>query len=398
MAKRTKRTVVTTEEAGGDSGDELALPGEDLPVNQGTLASELDVIEELKVLVDDDVAKYSVSRIPTKPGERGGYCTQYAKGDLSGDTIRETWGGGRYTIRALDGRGKYLKVVQVDIMDAPKSATPTAAAAGGDAVTVKDLIALFAGMQRPSGDSEALKAMLASQSEMIKGLMSRPEPKGPSITDILAIMKAGEAKGDGPVEMLLRGITLGKELGGEGGGEGDWLSLAGKGLDALKPILANLPNRAAPPTAPQLPPPATLPPGAPPAAAAPPPGNGAAPQPKPQARVANPMLRQLNWLTAQVKGLVFQANRQSNPALYAALVADNLPAFISAADLRARLDQPDALKQLAQLDARVLQHAEWFEQFRLAMLTRLAPQPAAPPAPADPPPDVSDDPGGDLNL
>ncbi len=397
MARKTTRTTVIREEAGGTTGEELTLPGEHVVTADNAVPDKLDVIEELQNLVGDDVVKYSVFRIPRKPGELGGYCSMYNKGELSGDSIRETWGGGRYSIRAIGSDGKYLKVVQADILDAPKSATPAAAAS--DAVTVRDLIALFAGMQRPSGDSEALKAMLASQSEMIKGLMSRPEPKGPSITDILAIMKAGEAKGDGPVEMLLRGITLGKELGGEGGGEGDWLSLAGKGLDALKPILANLPSRAATPIPPQIiGPPATLPPGAPPAAAAPPPGNGAAPQPKPQARVANPMLRQLNWLNAQVKVLLYQAVKAGNPALYAALIAENLPPFITAADLRARLDQPDAIKQLAQLDARVLQHAEWFEQFRLAMLTRLAPQPAAPPAPADPPPDVSDDPGGDLNL
>lgn len=83
------------------------------------------------------------------------------------------------------------------------------------------------------------------------------------------------------------------------------------------------------------------------------------------------MLRQIQWLTAQVRSLVYQASRDSDPELYAAVLIDNLPDFISEDEIRSRFSDPNAIAMLEQFNPAVGNFAPWFEKFRVAVLEML---------------------------
>lgn len=96
------------------------------------------------------------------------------------------------------------------------------------------------------------------------------------------------------------------------------------------------------------------------------------------------MMQQLAWLRAQVASLSNQAakhaasgGRSGDPELYAEIVLDNLPPYIPAEMLFQRLSAPDALDQLATLDARVTQYRPWFDAFRQAVLDSFSPDDGA---------------------
>lgn len=79
------------------------------------------------------------------------------------------------------------------------------------------------------------------------------------------------------------------------------------------------------------------------------------------------VIRQIQWVKAQLTALVGQASRGKSAELYAEVMLDNLPPFITPDDIAERIGAPDAIAQLAKLEPRVLQHAAWFEEFRKAV-------------------------------
>lgn len=83
------------------------------------------------------------------------------------------------------------------------------------------------------------------------------------------------------------------------------------------------------------------------------------------------MLKQLNWLRQQTMTLCHYAARGKNPELYAEVMLDNLPDFITEADLLARLKEPNAIAQLSQVNTEILKYRPWFEEFRKAMVRLL---------------------------
>jgi hypothetical protein len=104
------------------------------------------------------------------------------------------------------------------------------------------------------------------------------------------------------------------------------------------------------------------------------------------------MLQQLQWLRGTLTQLMVQAQKPgSSPRLYGEVVLDNLPPFIDPKALLERLEADTWLQQLAQVDARVSQHQEWFQRFRdyavKALRRRLAKaaEPAPPESPVEPP-------------
>lgn len=92
------------------------------------------------------------------------------------------------------------------------------------------------------------------------------------------------------------------------------------------------------------------------------------------------MLQQLAWLKAQLNTLCYQAAKHAadptkgDPELYADIVLDNLPVFITPQALYERLAAPDALAQMAQVDARVNNFLPWFTTFRQAVLDAFSPE------------------------
>jgi hypothetical protein len=370
--KKTTTTTVETVEPPDDDRAPLLETGADLGEQFD------DPLAELLGLGDD--IRWTVFKISGKPGEKGGYCDTYTGAALSLEVLRETWGGGRYRIQGNRQDGTWAKQKTVEILAPlkPAATTQPTPLASQPLSELAQLISAVRPQQDSSGSDkvlQALTAMIDSQGKLLAGLLSRPAPEGPKLLDILALIKAGREEEKG-IDVLLKGIALGKDLGG-GGSDNPELALAGQGLAVIREIIAKKDAQpAGDKPAPALPKPAPTP-----AATATAPTNGAtAPPAEDQA-----MLEKINWLRAQTATLVFQAQRGRDPELYAAVMLDNLPDYISDEEIQQRMAAPDAVAQLAAIDPRVAQLAPWFEEFRQAVLAMLAeePEPAAkaPPLP-----------------
>ncbi len=359
---RTEETILDNPpDADGDEGEnDTEVAQQPSPED----LEQLDVVEYLLSLGGDDGARYRVDRLPTKPGERQAFCNNYSREALSLDAIRETFGGGTYRITAYGQGSRYVGSRTVTIADLPKSAQPAQNPLGG-----LDLTALareLRGGGGPDNSMTMMTEMMRQNSELLRAIITRPEPKqsGPTTLEILQMIRemnsvAPKSNEGSAVELLLKGIELGKEFSGSGGGEDSMLGLAGKGIEMLKPLI----ERGATPAAPAAP-------AAPrPALAAP------AVQPAVQSTTENdPMIRQLNWLRTQTQALCVQASRGKSPELYAEVLLDNLPSFISVDDLLMRLKEPNAVAQLAQLNSDVAKYAPWFEELRKYVIEFLSPE------------------------
>lgn len=362
MAKKKTTTTETVEDEEDGSGRGLLETGA-RAVDEATLDASIAALDELRAIGGDDVISWTVAKIASKPGERGGYCARYASGDLNLDTIRETFGGGKYRIKGTDNAGKWVLGASrtIEIMDLPRPPTaPNTPTPGfGDLASILQAV-------KPSGDGNAdmfklIIAMMDNNAKMFAAMMERPRQET-TLADTLALIKETRENKDGAsdaVKLLMQGLELGQKL---GGGETGLMDIAAKGLDMIQPLItaqANAPP--APKPGPAIAAPAT--PGAP---STPAPN---APRATPE---VDPMLQKLNWLRHQTRVLVYQAARDSDPALYAALMLDNLPAFVTEEEIFERISAPDALVQLATLDSRVSSFAPWFERFRAAVLEQFS--------------------------
>lgn len=367
-----RKKVVTTEETDGDEGELLPQS----VMVEPELDPDLDVIEELKALAGDDGVKWIVHKISTRPGDKGGWCAEYQTGELSLSGIRDTFGGGRYKIqgRRISG-GQIITQRTLDIVETPK---PPGANGGSPGI---DVAALAAALK--PGDNAMLPLLLkmmdsnTQQMTALFGSLNRgSDNKQPSAMELVALVKALQPEKrneeEGAVSLLLKGLELGREMGG--GGSTDWMDLAKSGLGLVKPLVEAQARNSA----------LSAPVAAPAAAALTGPNPAAMPAPAPAASPApptgvDPMLQQLNWLRAQLNTLVFQAAKHNagkggDPELYADIVLDNLPVYIDPEQLYARLAADDALDQLVSVDGRVDQYRPWFAAFRQAILDSFAPE------------------------
>lgn len=371
-ARKPARTPLVIEHDDDDDDDEGTELETGLDVDEDAAHQEADVLAELRGLGADNEHRFTVSRISSKPGEQQGYCATYNAGDLSLDNIRDQFGGGKYRIRVTDSAGKYVTMRTVEIVSLPK---PTAAPAQQQAASpdLQGMVTALAAALKPQGggmDIQALMlAMMNNQAEMLKAIATGRPQESLKLTDILTLMNASN-KGGGAsdaVATLLQGVKLGKEF---AGGETGMLDVAREGLGVLSTLITREQDTTATPA--QL--------AAPARTSA---GNGAASTPKPN-NAGDPMFQKLQWLRAQIAGLVNQAARGKDPELYAEVLIDNLPGFFTADEIMAKLQEPNAVEQLAMLDGRVRQHAEWFEHFRQAAIELLTPEDTQPPLPGGP--------------
>jgi hypothetical protein len=371
MATRTRvRTVA--------AGNEPQLDEESTELNAANVADddpEDDALAELRGLGGAGEYKYTVSRVSNEPGKKSGYCKTYAIGDLSLDSIREEFGGGKYRVRVTDAQGKYVSIATVDIVDLPKTASAPAAVAAPNA-DLQGIAALLQSVKPAtggeSGMTQILVAMIASQGEMMKAIAAGNKDKGPSPMEIIAMIKSmqPEKSATDPVELLLRGLELGK---GMVGGESSMMDIAREGLGIIGPLIsqgkqppvpvARLPHRGPPAPAAQLPHLGDAAPVAPLVTNDPATPEGANVK----------VLQQIDWIRKQLAALVHHAARDKSPELYAEVMLDNLPPFITSAEIMEHIGAPDAIAKLAQLDERVNQYLPWFEEFRVAISEFLSP-------------------------
>jgi hypothetical protein len=368
MAKTRPRTRVTTikETLPAASSSEVNLANEPDISQLGD--DEMDAIEKLRGMGSGNGYTCAVYRVAQRPGDKAGYCQTYDLADLSPDVIRETHGGGRYRLKLKDSVGRFVPdgSDMMDIMEIAKpgaATVPVATPAAAAPLETLDGIAKIAALFKPGTSDGGMAAMIplilgmmSTQAEMFKSMMSRPSNEL-KIADIIALVKSNEKEGGGAFEALLKGLELGRGLGGDGGT--DWMGLGKTALESLPQLFAQSRQAAIE----HEPDPAARPKVALPA---PKPGDATA-QPKGAEKMG--VIEKLNWLKQQVNMLVHQAARNSNPQLYAALVMDNLPPFITEDEILKRMQEPDCVAQLAALDGRVANHAAWFEAFRLEVIS-----------------------------
>lgn len=353
-----KKVVTTREEVDGTDATAAEIPVAE-PENGDALAALLGDSS-------DDV-RYKVYLQPAKAGDKVQYCATYGREELNLDTIRDTFGGGTFKITGFDSRNQYAGSKVVSIMGLPK--TPQAAAP--------------APAPASGGNFELLLLkMLENQGNMVTALLNRPAPvvpAGPSVMEILALIKGmnTESKSD-PVELLLKGLTLGKELGGSG--ETGLLDLGKSALETMAPLIRKQAESAPtvrvqnPAAAPRIAP-ATN-------------GHAAAPAAAPTAedKAKMEIVDKLRWLTRVTETLVKRAAARKSAELAAEIFMEDLPPFITPQEVFDRFSDPGALGMLAQLDPKVLTYAPWFEEFRQGVLAAfdVDEEPAAPPNGADP--------------
>jgi hypothetical protein len=364
-----RKKVVTREETILDSDDQEARASQENEETTTQLSpaevEQIDAIEYLLSLGGDDGTRYRVDKLSTKPGERTAFCNNYSRESLSLDAIRETFGGGTYRITAYGQGSRYAGSKTVTIADLPKPPQSPGGVAGLD-------LAAFARELRanPSDGTQTVMPMMLEMmrqnAELLRAIITRPEPKvppAPTTLEILQLVKemnsaAPKSTEGSAVELLLKGIELGKEFTGVGG-EDSILGLGGKAIDMLKPLIEK--QAVAAPTRVQ------------PERIALPQSSPAVPVQSPTQEV-DPMLRQLNWLRTQTAALCQKAAQGKDPELYAEVLLDNLPVFITPDEIYRRLSEPNAVDQLAQLNPTVLNHRAWFESFRASILEFLKPE------------------------
>lgn len=347
MAKKKVTTVTTSEQVLPDPPSEIEAPQD---------PADVDSLDEWDALDDAEGLRFQVHKLPSRAGEREAYCYTYTGSDLSLDTIRETFGGGTFRITARDAKNQYAGSKRVTIIDLPKAQVPA-----------REGEFLQRGERSGAEAMTMIMKVMEEQGKLLAALLTRPPPApvtGPTAIELVQLIKAMERKESDPVGMLLKGLEMGKSLGG--GGETSMLDVAAQGLSALAPLIAAQSNKPPAPArkAPPQPPPAQLP---------------ATEQPPAEPEKTGEqvlILKKLNWLRIQTSQLVnFAAlgKRQDggwvkDPELYAEVFMDNLPDFVSLDEIVERMQAPNAVAQLAQVVPQVTQHAEWFENFRQACL------------------------------
>ena len=331
-----RKKVVTTREE---------LDGKEAEVTELKLPEDEDSDDILESLLGTDGRKYRVHKMSSKPGEGSALCDDYTKEDFDPIAIRATFGGGRYRITVFDEKNKIMASKQIVLAEVPKSNL------------------LIDQNPRPA-QADAMQMMMMQfikgQSDMVAALLSRETQApvaGPTAMELVTLIKAlqPEAGASNPVDLLMKGLELGRGLGGEGGT--DWMDLAKTGLTAAVSLASKAPTAPAPAVR-QAPPP-QIQNGA--AAAAPP------KEPTAEEREKMDILKKLNWLRSITADLVRRAAREKDPELYAEVFLDNLPDFISLEEVAERFRDPNAVAMLAQLDPAVTAYAPWFESFRAAV-------------------------------
>jgi hypothetical protein len=400
VAKRKKDppetgTVVHLHTGNSGSGDAQHADDDEI--------AEIDAMEDgalsraIEEVRNTEGASAEVHRI--MPPDRAGFCRRYAMSVFSQERIAADYGAGKYRVKFKGPGDKYIRGGgTISIAEGLNTAPPTAATG------MTDVLALFKA-ERDRDKEERAKAderwfkwatllvpvLGPKLVELIGG-----GSKGPSIRDLVATMKdmkdlqAPATNLTTQFSEVMNILQGAKDLvGDDGGGKtgSTWVDLLRDVMNgpAMGAIASAIPGLA---SAPRL----SLP-GSPvaPVSAAPPAPAGNSESAPATAASCSPqkadMLEQLNWLRLTLAQMLIQAQKQGNPRLYAEVVLDNLPPFITPQDLLKRLSAESWWTQLQQVDQRLAAHEAWFVRFRnvAVKLLRRRTEATAPGAPAEAP-------------
>lgn len=348
-------------------------------------AGEADIMAALQEIGGTDEVKWQVTKF--HPANESGYCATYSSAELSLDRIRDEYGAGKYKIRGLNERNRYIGGKNVSLVGGSKKPEPVQVVKS-DAPSFTDMIALM--NQSSQRQMDMMMMMQKSQTDMLAAILGNGRANAPAydpnaaqanMIAMMGVMKdLFKPSETGAVDMLMRGLELGREIGGVGGEGGmDWMSLAAKGLDTIKPALeaqaaATQNPRPLPRPRPQnQPQPARI--AAPAPAPAPQPPSPAEKAPTAPIKDEDMNLLLINWIRNQVRILAYQAKRKSDPELYATVFLDNLPPELTEDQLLAQFSQPDALDKLSIMCPEIIEHKAWFEDFKKSVIEMLSEEP-----------------------
>jgi hypothetical protein len=346
MARKSRIEVV--------DGDQ-AVEGDD---NLNDLSSEeRDALKAVLELEGAQDARWKVFRMaPVVQGKAVGYCETFASSELSMEEIRNRFGRGKYRVHGTRSNGEFLKQVTFDIAtDAPIQ--PTAPAQSGNS----DAVALI----------ERMNEREEKASERRRDLMNLAIPA--AIAALPAIFQTMFGRRDNPIEMIAALKTLsppqpdmlglvGKlievaaDKGGGGHSETNWIDLAKEALGQLSPLLqakfggidANTPTT----------PPALL------QSRAIASNIRSSAQLQASEPVEDSMLKLISWVRGVLVFLVVKAQKNSDPALYADYVLDNVPNGVDIVQFAKYLNEPNWWDVLQQFHPGVAPYQGWFHQFR----------------------------------
>lgn len=232
----------------------------------------------------------------------------------------------------------------------------------------RDIIALITAQM-----NQQQQMFMATMQAMAQAFSGRPEPSvNPaemqrSLIESLVALKGlavDEKPHKDPVEMLVQGITLAKELAGKEG-ETNSNDLLLEGLKHFAPVIAGASAQGMMPKAAQVRP---MPQGQPrvalerPAQPIKPPADVQGPNPINQEEQAA-MMEKLA-MQQQLAFLVQQAKNGKNPALYAELLLDQVGEF----RVLEFIKSPKAMDQLIELNPEVQHFRSWFENLKEEIL------------------------------
>lgn len=368
----------TTERRSGEDS-ELDINGTGAADDEGGEGDGLDALDDL----GDSGARLEIRR--TSPAEFAGYIGTYSRDGWTPDRLFEEWGGGKFTIRVRLQNGTLHGMRHTQLAGKPKNkAEPASAVApvaqGVDSGMAQVLAAIQASNAAAAAAAQnSTKEQMGMLTSLLTALITKEAPKPAIGPDPLAILEKaatilrprGES-GD-TMSAFIKGLDMGRDLGGGGNGEPGMASMFMEGIRTLKQTAGLQAGRPRPR---RIPPPGTV-------AAE---GPALAPPPNKVEEPVSDTMKQLAWIKQQAAFLVLQASRQKTPSLYAELFVDNLPSFLPAAQVLEQMQEPGAIEQLGNIHADVLKFPEWFEEFRAKVVEFIAGPQQASAAPTDPAP------------
>lgn len=350
MARRAATTTVDPDEL------EIERPAQQLPRtfehDEIDADPEADDFDAILASVGDDATQLTVRLYRELKGGKSEYLSKYTPKEWLAtdlDGVQSTFGPGDYRIRIYDQRSKVRKHKTFSI-GAPTIDTLAARVSAPPAIDP---------VQLANQITQSLAGALAPLLQMVQ-----QQQRGPSREDMLrelVVMKQIFAGNDSPrvdpLDLIQKVMSITRDVSpreGETGPYDVFLELT----KAFAPVLMQGATRSA--TAPESPAPSAPPrpiapaaPGAPAGA----PGMKQSPQPEPEADDMK--------MKIAIAYLCEQAKRESDPALYAELVIDNMGDEAAASVLAMPEDQ--LLQTLAAHDSRVTLYSQWFRDLRVAM-------------------------------
>jgi hypothetical protein len=359
----------------GDRGSGDSQQAGDDEIQQIDAMEDGELFRAIEEVRNTEGATAEVHRI--MPAEKAGFCKRYPVSVFSHERIATDYGAGRYRVKFKGPGDKYIR--GGGTFSIAESLNVTPAATG-----VSEVLALFKSeRERDEQERQKRKGEWIEWAKLLAPLalpkileMIGGGSKAPSLRDMVATMKdmkdlqAPQQDLTAQFSQVLGILEGAKNLVGDDSGSkvgSTWVDLLRDFLQspAMGALASAIPGMASPPGLPSglpagsLQAPVNVGPPAPVASSGSAPGTAASSKPEAD------MLAQLNWLRGTLAQLLIQANKQANTRLYAEVVLDNLPPFVSPQELLEHFSADDWWTQLQRADSRIAVHAEWFGKFRV---------------------------------